>query len=65
MKGDARMASRKGTTFPSAVDDPWGEWRGDDDRPEAVEGEATRVTAPPLEDGVALSRDAIEDPDAT
>jgi hypothetical protein len=31
------------------LDDPWLEWRGGDDRPDAVE--AARATTPPIEDG--------------
>jgi hypothetical protein len=47
----------------SNVDDLWGEWRGHDAGPDAVEAAPTRLSAALLEDGAALSRGAVDDPD--
>jgi hypothetical protein len=47
----------------SMSDDPWWE-AGDDDHPDAVEGEESPAMAPPLEDGAVSERCATEDPDA-
>jgi len=58
------MAAEDWAAPESNVDDPWGEWRGHDDGPDAVESEAIRLSAAPLEDGAALARGAVDDPDA-
>jgi hypothetical protein len=58
------MAADDRATPVATVDDPGKEWRARDDGPDAVEGEATRLSAAPLEDGDALSRGAVDDPDA-
>jgi hypothetical protein len=49
---------------PSTVDDPWGEWSYDDERPDAFEGESTRATTPPVDDGAIQERNDARNLDA-